>query len=318
MARFQGWGLGADEFFLVGFFGFVRGGGTVEGAILFRFGGGGSGGAEAGDGDDGLAEGVHEVGFEGFDGEVAGEAALFGDGDGAGLFGDDDDDGVGFLGEAEGCTVSGAELGGDFAEGFAFGEGELDAGSGEFAAADDDAHVVQDGAGPEDGIEELGGEVGVHDGAVLDQAAEADIAFDGDERADGVFGAVSDATADGIHGGANGAAGGAEEACLAEAGKGTAELGLEDDDDGDCGDVEEFGIEEGNACEAFAAEGDDHVADDEEEGSALNEARATGAAKEFEDGVDDDPDEEEFKEYDPDGVLCDARGIVAEEIEHHL
>ena len=80
-----------------------------------------------------------------------------------------------------------AEFGGEVV---AFGEGELDAGGGEFSAADDGAHVVEHGAGPEDGVEEFGGEVGVEDGAVLDETAEADFAFDGDEGADGAFGAI--------------------------------------------------------------------------------------------------------------------------------
>src|SRR5262249_44223018 len=160
------------------------------------------------------------------------------------------------------------------------GEGKLDTGGGEFSVADDDAHIVQHGAGPEDGVEEFRGQDGVDECAGLGETAEADFAFDGDECADLVFRTIGGGANDGVDGGFQGRADGPEEACFAEACKGAAEFGLEDDDGGKGGKDKEAGIEEFDTAQLVAAKLDDDVGDDEEEGHALNEACAACSAEE--------------------------------------
>ncbi len=59
----------------------------------------------------GFDEGGGEEGAELLAGDAAGELAFEGVGDGAGFLGDDDDKGVGFLGQADRGAVAGAEGG---------------------------------------------------------------------------------------------------------------------------------------------------------------------------------------------------------------
>lgn len=266
------------------------------------------------EGGGGSGEQFEEERFESFDGEVSDESAVFGDGDDAGFFADDDDDGVGVFGEAEGGAVPGAEVLGQVA---AFGEGELDASGGEFALSDDDAHIVEDGAGPKDGVEEFDGEVGVDGGAGIGEAAEADVAFDGDESADAVLGAVGGGACEDFDLVFDGVGSALEEACFAKANEGAAEFGLEDHDDGEGGEEEDAAVEEFDAIEAVAAEADDDVGDDEEERGALDEACAARAAHELDDEVDDDADEEEFQRDDPPGIRADAVEILCHAIGHY-
>ena len=75
------------------------------------------------------------------------EAPLEGQRDGAALLADDDDEGVGLLAESQGGAVAHA-----VGEGAVGGmEGEDAAGGDDGVAADDDAAVVERGAGEEDG-----------------------------------------------------------------------------------------------------------------------------------------------------------------------
>src|SRR3954469_16595658 len=93
------------------------------------------------------AEQFHQHVAEAIGGDLAGEHAALGDADVAGLFGDHDDDGVGFLAQSYGGSVAAAEA---LLEVAYFGEGELHGGVHDAAIADNDAEVMQGGVWIED------------------------------------------------------------------------------------------------------------------------------------------------------------------------
>jgi len=81
-----------------------------------------------------------------------------GQGNLAPLFGNNDDRGIGTLGEAQTCTVSGAEVPRQFGVG---GEREVTGRLGDPVVPDDDGAVMQGGARPENGTDELGADQAV-------------------------------------------------------------------------------------------------------------------------------------------------------------
>src|SRR5688572_1719769 len=227
---------------------------------------------------------------EGVGGELAEEAAAVGDADVAGLLGDDDDDRVGFLAHADGGAVPAAELAVDVA---GLGEGELNAGEHDATLADDDAEVVEGGVGPEDRVEQGGGELGVEAGAALGDAAEGDLAFDGDDGADLSPGEEGGGIDEGLDVLVDLLRPVAEEASLADAHQRSTNLGLEDHDRGKRREEEQAAVQEFDAVQfqLFTDQPDDQVEDDEEEPDALEHAGAAGAAEEAEDGVDERSEE---------------------------
>jgi len=238
--------------------------------------------------------------------ELADEFAAFSDADVAGFFGDDDDDGVGFLAHADGGAVSAAEFLLEFA---AFREGELDAGVSDATVADDDTQVVQRGIGPEDGVEQARGEVGVDAGAALRDSAKADIAFNGDQSADLPPREEGGRFDEGIDIGVELAGEVSEKACFAELHEGAADFGLEDDDRGEEADQEQAAVEELDTFEPqFAADkGDNQVGDNEQEADAFEHAHSAGSAEEAKDAVDEQADQEPLdgdaeRSVDADGV----------------
>src|SRR5258706_378532 len=113
---------------------------------------------------------------------------------------------------------------------------------GDALVVDDDRAVVEGRAGIEERFQQLAGEDGVDAAAMLDVLAQADVALDGDERADAVLGEL-----DGGVGELVDDAGGlapqerGEKTGLGEMGEAAAQLGREQEDGGDRGPPEDPG-----------------------------------------------------------------------------
>jgi hypothetical protein len=99
------------------------------------------------------------------------------------FLGDDDDEGVGAFGQADGGVVAG--MGG--ADGGFAGGGKTAACGDDAVFTDDDAAVVEGASRIEDGLEEETGDVAVKSDAAFDILVEALLPLDGDEGAS-VFG----------------------------------------------------------------------------------------------------------------------------------
>jgi hypothetical protein len=183
----------------------------------------------------------------------------------------------------------------------ALSQRELAACGRDACVADDHAHVVQGCAWIEDRIQQPGGYGCVQRRAALGQARQPDGALDGDDSPNLIAGKVLRAFDQFIDRLFHIAPGAAKEPGLADGYQGAAQLGLEDDGEGEEDGDEEGAVEELDSLEAEAV-GDEvecDVGDDEEEGGALVEPGAAGAAEEAHDGVDDGGDEQPFDEDDP-------------------
>src|SRR6266850_3440257 len=190
----------------------------------------------------------------------------------------------------------------------AFGQGELHTGEHDPALADDHAQVVQGRVGPENRVEHRGREIGVDAGATFGDTAQAHFALDGHQCADFSAGEEEGGLDEGFDIFIELDRETAEEASLAKAHEGAANLRLEDDDGRKGGEEEEFAIEKIDPLQMQlgADQSDDEVEDDEEEARALDHALAAGAAEEAHDGVDEEADDEQLDGDLPPAVDTDG------------
>lgn len=273
--------------------------------------GGGLVSASSGD-----AETYGEFFFEFVGGEVSIEEAAFGEGDGAGFFGDDDDERVALTAQADGGAVAGAEAW--VGHVFRVGEGELHTGGEDLFGADDDGEIVECGAWEEDGLEEASAEASGDGGAAFDEAFEFGIALDDDDGSELGAGEVGAGVGDfGVDAFAGGSA--AEERGFAEADEAAPKFGGEDDDEGDGKEGEKAVVEVLEALEGvlLTDDSDDEGADGEEDECAFECTGGASALNEADDGKDDDPNECDFDGDLPDGVSLEAFGEALEAVEDH-
>jgi len=108
--------------------------------------------------------------------QTAAEAALEGQGNIAGFFGDHDDEGVGFLGNANRGAVAGAH---GSVQLLALAEGENAAGGGHTVVADDDPAIVQRAAGEKEAGEQFGLHIAIDGHAGFLNAAQTNVALKG-------------------------------------------------------------------------------------------------------------------------------------------
>src|SRR4051812_35727018 len=220
-----------------------------------------------------------QEGAEFFDGDAFDELAFVGVGNAAVFFGNDDDNGVGFFGEADGGAVAGAER---FAEVLALGERENARGKSDAVAFEDHAAIMERVVWEENGFEHFRRGFAIDRDAGFDDFLEADGLFQGHDGADADFGKALDGLDDDFDIFAL-FAGGREPGEIAEFGEHAAEFGLENDQDSDRGEGEEIFQEptEDFKFENAAGEGE---ADEDEE--ADDDGPAARAAHEHESVVD--------------------------------
>ena len=163
-------------------------------------------------------------------GESGGHFAEGGHGDAAGLLGDHQGEAIGLFGDADGGTMPRAQLA---REGGVGGQREEAGGGRDTVLLNDDGAIVQGQAGLEDGNQNIAGDAGFQGHAAFHEGAQADVAFQDDERADFLVGEVLHRHHDFAErfGGAE-APGQAEPVLASDARQGAADLGLEEDDDG--------------------------------------------------------------------------------------
>lgn len=107
---------------------------------------------------------------------ISGEFTFLSDGDDSGFFRNDDDCGIGAIGESDGCAVSASEL--HTLEATCFGEGELYPCGDEAVASDYYGHIVKWCAVPEDCSEQFACYDGVEFYTCFDEFTECDFFFD--------------------------------------------------------------------------------------------------------------------------------------------
>ena len=203
------------------------------------------------------------------------------------LLGDHDDEGIGLLGDAEGGPMAGAEaLGVDRH----LREREQGAGGQDRVAADDHGAVVQRGPRREDRAQEVRREVAVDHHAGLGHLLEPGLALDDDEGAmalgrQGGGGArhlvrdvLGDARVDRRQQPR-------ERADPADALKGAAQLGLEDDDEGEQADD---GAALQDPRQQDEVERDRQEVDDDQDADPDDESDGTGPADQAEEPVDEE------------------------------
>ena len=111
---------------------------------------------------------------------MAGQPPVARHGDGAGFLADDQRNGVGRFGYAEGRAVTGAQL---TADALAVAEAEDAGGRHDARPADDHSAVMQGRIGLKDVFQQRGGDLRIERGARLDDVLEADALLDDDQRA---------------------------------------------------------------------------------------------------------------------------------------
>ena len=195
------------------------------------------------------------------------------EGDVPGFLGNEDGDGVRFLGDADARAVAQPEAA---VEIFARGEGENAGGGGDAVVLHDDPAVVEDGLGVEDREHEFLRKNGVEIHAGRGELADADVALDGDERAELAAREVEDRVHEEFEGFLF-LQGRAEEMLAAEFGEGAAEFGLEDDDEGDGEEDREAAQEPADDVEVEQLRGQGEA--DEKHGEADEDFRAGRAAE---------------------------------------
>jgi len=125
-----------------------------------------------------LQEDGDQLGTEFVGGKRTAQFAGNGEGDDPGFFGEDHDDRVGFVAEAERRAMPQAKVA---LESFGLGEGKDGCGDGNAVLDDDDAAVVERGLGKEDGGEEVVADFGVENGAGFAGWFVGDFALESDE-----------------------------------------------------------------------------------------------------------------------------------------
>lgn len=159
--------------------------------------------------------------------EITLDFSVNAEGDVACFFADDDRDGVGGFGDADGGAVP--EPHGTVAE-FFLADGKDAACGVDAVVCEDNSAVMEGGFGVKDGEEEGLAEFALDEFARFGVVGEVDAALDGEEGAEAFFGEGDDTVGERFEDGLLLAVVEAEEARAPEAGEGVAELGLENDE----------------------------------------------------------------------------------------
>ena len=212
--------------------------------------------------------------------QVEAQLAPHGEADGSCLFADNDGNGIGLLGDAEGSTMAQAEVFGDVER---VADGQDAASRRNASVADDHGSVVKGGVLEEDVLDEFGIDAGINGFARLDDVGKGHFALQNDECADKILRHVVARHDDGQQGGVFGFFGRvfgeeadevAQSALAADGEEETADFFLEDDEQSEGSDADEF-VED--AAEEFHLEylGNDNPDDDEDE-DAVEDVERSG------------------------------------------
>ncbi len=246
--------------------------------------------------------------------ELVGTEAFFqgaakGQGNPAGLLGDDYNGGIRFAAEAQSSPMARAEGAGSFVH---FGQGELTAGRQDVIAPDDNAHIVEGGSGPKNTGQQFGADAGIEPDAGFGEASKLNFTFHGHDGAYLVLGKTGggpDYVADNILGFVDRAP---EEPGLSDVHERAAELGLEDDNHGNETGPHELAKEQLNAVpfESLGDKIDYEISHSQEKQGSLEEPGSAGASQEANDPPYDQADEQELDGNGEQGF----RGVDTSEI----
>ena len=251
--------------------------------------------------------------------ELVGTEAFFqgaakGQGDPAGLLGDDYNGGIRFAAEAQSSPMARAEGAGSFVH---FGQGELTAGSQDVIAPDDNTHIVESGARPENTHQQFGADAGIEPDAGFGEASELDFTFhghDGPYLVLGKTGGGPDYVADNVLGFVDRAP---EKPGLSDVHEHPAELRLEDDDHGNETWPHELAEEQlySAPLESLGYKIDYQISHGQEKQGALEEPGSASASQETDNPPYDQADEQELDGDSEQGfIVVDTAEIILDSL----